>query len=51
MTVVHFPGTSLKTLTTNFENIYGFEFSAMSTPTFGEKNTFQGASLKNVIFS
>jgi hypothetical protein len=51
MTVVHFSGTQLKTLTTNFENLYGFELSAMSTPTFAEKNTFQEASLKNVIFS
>jgi hypothetical protein len=37
MTVVHFPATQLKTLTTIFENLYGFEFSAMSTPTFEEK--------------
>jgi hypothetical protein len=39
------------TQTTNFENLYGFEFSAMSTPTFSVKQTFQKASLQNVIFS
>jgi hypothetical protein len=37
MTVVDFLDTLLKTLTTNLENLGGFEFSAMSTPTFGEK--------------
>jgi hypothetical protein len=39
------------THTTNFENLYGFELSAMSPPAFGVKKTFQKASLKNVIFS
>jgi hypothetical protein len=39
------------TQTSNFENLYGFELSAMSPPTFGLKKPFQKASLKNVIFS
>jgi hypothetical protein len=30
---------------TNFENLYGFEFSAMRTPTFGVKRTSQKAAL------
>jgi hypothetical protein len=37
MTVVRFPSTYLMTQTTNFENLYGFELSAMSTPTFSVK--------------
>jgi hypothetical protein len=39
------------TQTTNFDNLYGFEFSAMSTQTFAVKETFLKASLKNDIFS
>jgi hypothetical protein len=39
------------TQTTNFENLHGFEFSAMSTPTFSVKKTFQKASERNDIFS
>jgi hypothetical protein len=30
---------------TNFENLYGFEFSAMRTPTFGVKKNFPKGSI------
>jgi hypothetical protein len=39
------------TQSTNFKNLCGCEFSAMSTPTFDVKQTFQKAALKSVIFS
>jgi hypothetical protein len=31
------------TQSTNFENICGFEFSALTTPTFDAKETFEKA--------
>jgi hypothetical protein len=45
------PGHIPYDLINQFRHLYGFEFSAMSIPTFGVKITFQKASLKNVIFT